>query len=273
MTTAIFLDTTIQIARFIGSRDVKAKINRRLSQFGFTVTGLVVRQEFKRRFLTDVRYVRNALRKNKFDTAETLRHINSKLGLPFNRRKLSICLDVFATAAFNGKPLTDAGEMFDLILSGWEQFGLRRFDESVGQVVQYSGCGCAKLDDTSATKCSSAKNCEIGTFISSMTENMRRILNVLSGLDHSLKSREISNAEARLTKWLGDTVTAKEDNPCLTVGDLVISMESQGIPVFYTKNARESQFLCRAQDQSMIVLREDDETVLDSRQNSSWPVF
>jgi hypothetical protein len=32
-------------------------------------------------------------------------------------------------------------------------------------------------------------------------------------------------------------------DPCLTVGDLLIALESEKIPVFYTINAKESQYL------------------------------
>ena len=82
--SAIFIDSSVQLLRFIGNSAVKAQIDRTLSGYGFTATSLVVRQEFKRRFLTDVRYVRDALLKNNRDCGETLRYINRKL--PANRR-------------------------------------------------------------------------------------------------------------------------------------------------------------------------------------------
>lgn len=37
-------------------------------------------------------------------------------------------------------------------------------------------------------------------------------------------------------------------DPCKTVGDLLIALESVGIPTFYTINDKESQHLCRAPD-------------------------
>lgn len=137
--SAIFIDTSVQLLRFIGSKEIKTQIDGRLSGYGFSVTSLIVRQEFKRRFLTDVRYVRTALEKNGLDPTETLRYINAKLSSPHNRRKLSICLNILASTGFNGHNFSDMGEKCHLMLSSWEDFGLDLFDSSVGQVVKYSG--------------------------------------------------------------------------------------------------------------------------------------
>lgn len=271
--TAIFLDSTVQILRFIGSKDVKAKIRNRLSRYGISITSLVVRQEFKRRFLTDVRYVKTQLKANRFDVADTLRHINSKLSLPVNRRKLSISLDILASSAFEGTQIVDAGEKCYLLLSAWEANGLGLFDSSVGQVVQYSGCGCAKLSEIGPKFCTSAENCRIDDFITLRTENAQCLKQFLSGSHGAQKTNEILAAEAALERWLSSCGRPSDDNPCLSVGDLIISMESAGVPVFYTKNGRESQFFCKAQGQSMVILREEGEVHLDAADAVNWPAY
>ena len=42
-------------------------------------------------------------------------------------------------------------------------------------------------------------------------------------------------------------------DPCLTVGDLMIALESVGIPTFYTLNGAESLFFCLALRQVLVV--------------------
>jgi hypothetical protein len=271
--SAIFIDTSVQLLRFIGNKDVKASIDSRLSGYGFSVTSLVVRQEFKRRFLTDVRYVRTALEKNEFDTSETLRYINAKLSSPHNRRKLSICLNVLASTGFNGHDLPDMGEKCHLMLSRWEDFGLDLFDASVGQVVRYSGCGCGASTTLGPTKCSVIKTCKINEFIRSRQDQSECILDFLKNATSPSKTAEIQKAEATLNGWLNTGTLPDSDNPCLTVGDLIIALESEGIPAFYTQNARESQFLCSAQEQTMIVQRNDGDEVRLAADRAHWPAY
>jgi len=54
--TALFLDTSIQIARFVHSRETKDKINERIKQYTLVVSSEVVLQEFKRRLLKEAQY-------------------------------------------------------------------------------------------------------------------------------------------------------------------------------------------------------------------------
>lgn len=271
--SAIFIDTSVQLLRFIGSKDIKAQINRMLSGYGFSVTSLVVRQEFKRRFLTDVRYVRTALEKNGFDPTTTLRYINAKLSSPHNRRKLSICLNILASTGFNGHDIPDMGEKCHLILSRWEDFGIDLFDSSVGQVVKYSGCGCGASPKIGPTKCSVIKTCKINDFIRSRPDQAKCILDFLNNATSPTKTAEIQKAEATLDRWLNSGTLPDKDNPCLTVGDLIIALESAGIPAFYTQNARESQFFCNAQEQTMIVQRNAGDEVRLAADRAQWPAY
>lgn len=271
--SAIFIDTSVQLLRFIGSSAVKGQINQTLSGYGLTVTSLVVRQEFKRRFLTDVRYVRDALVKNHLDCGETLRYINRKLSHPANRRKLSISLDVFATGTFNGHNVADAGEQFKLLLDTWLDFGLEEFDSTVGHVIKRSGCGCGKLDRIGPKKCTTAANCEVDAFIDCLKTEAEGLREFLKSETIFPKTSEISKAEKTLNDWLSDGKLPSTTNPCLTVGDMLIALESLGIPAFYTQNAKESQHFCCVQEQTMIVHRETgDETRLASARKS-WPAY
>lgn len=265
--SAIFIDTSVQILRFIGSRDIKAQVENQIRAHRFSVTSLVVRQEFKRRFLTDVRYVKNALEKNKLDPAETLRYVNRKLSSHVNRRKLSISLEILATAGFT------SGEEFHLLLSSWEDFGLDLFDDSVGQVVRYSGCGCGMSRDLGPTKCRTARNCAINSFLSTRAPEANAIYESLLNCISPPKTSEISKAEQYLDRWLNQNILPEADDPCLKVGDLLIALESNGIPVFYTQNARESQFFCKVQNQTMVVHRPGCDEIRASSDRDNWPTY
>jgi hypothetical protein len=97
----------------------------------------------------------------------------------------------------------------------------------------------------------------------------------LKSLPAEKKSSEIKNAERFLDRLEKNPEKAKHDDPCLTVGDLLIALESAGIPTFYTLNSRESQHLCRALDQTLIV-RPLDPTkpeVVCRRDDPEWPEF
>jgi predicted nucleic acid-binding protein len=91
--TAIFLDTSIQIARFIHSPEAKRRIDERIREFDLKVTSSVVRQEFKRRLLRESKYVLEQLsRRNSY--AEVYHHIVQLPDL-WHKRKKNICLRMF----------------------------------------------------------------------------------------------------------------------------------------------------------------------------------
>src|SRR6266446_834423 len=70
----VFLDTSIQIARWVHSDRVKKHIKQRIDQHERIVTGLVVRQEFRRRLLKEAEYLLRLLyRYNSFD--EVYHHV------------------------------------------------------------------------------------------------------------------------------------------------------------------------------------------------------
>jgi len=49
----VFVDTSIQIVRFVHGPETKRRIEQRLAAFERTTTGLVARQEFRRRLLRE----------------------------------------------------------------------------------------------------------------------------------------------------------------------------------------------------------------------------
>jgi len=59
--SAIFLDTSIQIARFFREKRMKNRIEERLSNYDMVVSSSIVLQEFKRRVLSEALYLLNQL--------------------------------------------------------------------------------------------------------------------------------------------------------------------------------------------------------------------
>ncbi|MGH9855164.1 MAG: hypothetical protein ACREBD_35475, partial [Blastocatellia bacterium] len=88
----VFLDTSIQIARWIREREMKDRIAGRIKQYDSSATSLVVRQEFKRRLLKEARYLLNQLN-HKGSLKKVQRHIVSILP-PQQQRKRNICLEM-----------------------------------------------------------------------------------------------------------------------------------------------------------------------------------
>ena len=92
--SAVFLDTSIQIARKIHIPATKKRINDRIRSYDLTVTGCVVRQEFKRRFLKDARYLLDLFKKYK-SYKDVMHHVVDVL-TSFHHRKQKICLELLA---------------------------------------------------------------------------------------------------------------------------------------------------------------------------------
>ncbi len=258
-TRAVFLDTTVQIARFVGTKQSKKEIRQKLIG-ALPLTGLVVRQEWKRRLLTDAKYVLGVLRQKNLSYAETLQHINRKLtSNRFLGRKLSICLDLLATGL--GSEASDAGERLENYLIMLLEDGLSLFDVTA-ELVRTSNCGCALQDiliDHSGTynlgplKCSSAGSCGVSKLFDLNHDSLRSILREVKALPEKEKTDELASAELLIERYLNGEVEITSESPCLRYGDITISLESKGIQKFFTANVRESTTLCAAMNQKMLV--------------------
>jgi hypothetical protein len=165
--------------------------------------------------------------------------------------------------------------------------GMTRFDQMVDEVRQDSGCGCARQDvrekkragkyDLGEAYCSRLKvaGCEVVAFLDSYADVRGRLLAYLRALPREQKSVELQNAEGFLKRMEHEPGDARAEDPCLTVGDLLIALESAGIEHLYTLNAMESQHLCRALGQTLVVRPvnplEDD--IVCDKDEAAWPEF
>jgi hypothetical protein len=259
--TAVFLDTSIQIARIVHSPLEKRKIAERISEYDITASSVVVRQEFKRRLLKEAKYLIDQLnRRGSFH--EVFYHVE---GLPalYHNRKRHICLQMLGSLFENASD-RDLTERLKLRLHFLLTLGLKQFDKQVDQVLTSLECGCNKIPirvkkefasyEFGTDKCSEAGDrCGILAYLIGRRETLTDIYKYLKSKHASMKTEELLRSEAFLERILIDPSIAQSQNPCLTVGDLLIAIESSGIPTFYTLNQKESQFFCDALGQELIV--------------------
>ena len=281
--TAAFLDTSIQIARVVHSPETKKRIAARVEGFDFSITSDVVRQEFKRRLLKEAQYLLNQLDKRQ-SYVKVLRHVIDVLP-PQQGRKRNICLELLGTILEDAsdEELTERSRRY---LRTLLRVGLGDFDATVDHVVRDAECACAKYPveervaykryEFGPDKCSrTGDTCGIMRFITSRRDDVERILATLRQIPNDEKSDELRRGEEFLEAVLADPSTAKSMEPCLYVGDILIALESAGVPTFYTLNGKESQHLCRALGQNLIVRPKNPkhEDVFCLHAAPEWPGF
>jgi hypothetical protein len=279
----LFLDTSIQIARHVHGPKTKEAIRRRLAQHSTHVTSLVVRQEFKRRLLKEAEYLLRLLHRYK-SFGEVQQHVIRLYG-PWHQRKRTICLQTLAQ--LHGGNDSEQTERLQLYLRSLLVNGLRRFDQMMDEVRQDSQCACGRMEvkekeklrryEFGTNECSRTRpgDCGIVQFLVQRRELVMKIQDYLQSVPAAKKSREIKNAEAFLDTVFGEPERAKDLNPCLTAGDLLIALESAGASHFLTLNGVESQHYCRALAQTLIVHPVDPtkaEVVCPS-ESPEWPHF
>ncbi len=280
----LFLDTSIQIARLVHGPQTKDRIKARIAQHQQTETSLVARQEFKRRLLTEAEYLLRLLKRyGSYD--EVQQHLIRLPGSwPGHVRKRNICLQTLAQV--HEASAEERTDRLRLYLHSLLVAGLKRHDQSVDHLRRDSGCGCASIDviqqpsgkyQLGPKHCSRLNPgvCGIVSFLESRADIRNKILQKLKSLPADKKTKELQAVEAFLELPGKKMEKVADEDPCLKVGDLLIALESAGTPFFYTLNSAESQHLCRALDQTLIVrpvdpLKDDVECDLSAPQ---WPEF
>ncbi len=277
----VFIDTSIQIARFVHSPESKRRIEDRLEQYEAVLSGLVVRHEFKRRLLKEAQYLLGLIKKyGSFERVN--RHVIDVLPVQ-QARKRNICLEMIATV-FEAEGDADRTDRLKLFLRSLIMDGLDDFRSSISHLREDADCACAKIPirelkafekyEFGTDKCSQTNNCGIKSFLHSHVHLLTKILEEIRSIQSGKKSSELSKAEAFIEAFLTDADRAQNSDPCLTVGDLLIALESVGVSTFYTMNAKESQHLCRVLEQHLIVRPkhpERDDLVCNAE--ATWPEF
>ena len=215
---------------------------------------------------------------------EVHQHVIRLFG-PWHQRKRTICLQTLAQV--HQASDAERTERLRLYLRSLLVTGLRRFDQTVDDVREESMCGCARQEvvekvelrryELGSDKCSRAKPgaCGIREFLENRMELATKIAQHFQAIPPDRKSTEIQKSEEFLARIINDPTKAAREDPCLTVGDLLIAMESVGISHFLTLNSTESQHFCKALGQTMIVQPVDPtkpETVCRA-EDEQWPEF
>lgn len=281
--TAVFLDTTILIAKAVHAPGIKERISQTLKRFDFRCSGLVARQEYKRRLLKDARYLHQLAQKCD-SIQEVNRHI-SRLP-PQSRRKFTICFDIICTIdeMDNERDRLDRLRLFTLDLL---RHSLRRLERDC-EFFRESGCACGAgriverkgSFDFGPDHCGKTGNeCRIDDFLKDTRSTLVEIAKFLSeipgGTAPGQKSKELQTAETFIQSHLQSNVSVRSKDPCTCVGDLLIALESKSIPHFYTMNGRESQHLCKVLQQTLHVrpTNPDCADVECPSTTSDWPKF
>ena len=262
--SAVFLDTSIQIARFFHAPEMKEKIESTLSRFNISATSLVVKQEFKRRVLKEVRYLLSLFARHK-SFNKVRRHVDSQLQDPRQKRKQAMCLHLLDTIGE-----TDAGPESDadrtdravLLLELLMEEGLADFENSVDHIFIESGCACAtepvRSDrighvDFGIETCSKAGAlCGVAAFLASNKPLLRGIAEGIRTTESSKLTEELRKIGAFIDDLPPGATGVESKDPCKTVGDLLIAIESKSVRTFYTINRKESEVLCRCLGQELI---------------------
>ena len=259
----VFVDTSIQVARLLREPEMKARIKTWLSQYKLKISSTVALQEFKRRVLRDLFYLLTKLNQTK-SYRKALNYITSVLP-SFYARKRQICL----LALHNIMPGASDEELTErarLYLRTLLVTGEKRFRSDFDSILEGINCYWAKTPvreirryatyDFGDTKCSKSRGlCQVGTSLGAKLATCRRLHRFLENLPAKRQTAELAKAQGFLRKVVNaaNLENIQEEEPCLAVGDLLIALESEGIPDFYTMNFKESQAFCDFLDQALAV--------------------
>ncbi len=255
----LFVDTSAIIAHLVGHPEVRRVVASQLQAADRVVTGLVVRQELKRRFLDAVRFVYERLLEAS-NYHEAYRVAKDALAT-WQKRKLSLAVDLLVTYATEAGDLTQS-ELRKHVLFRLEALLDDAWDllhEVVDEVLRGSGCAFGqeppKRDGATwklgRRKCSLAgEACTIADFLVIRRSAAERIL---ARLEEQAPTEELADAREFLVAVLPEPGLCRERSPCLTVGDLLIALESADVPTFCTLNGAESLHLCAALGQRLVL--------------------
>ena len=252
------------------SRKQAAKVDEAMGEAsGRTkVSGLVVRQELKRRLLRDASYLYDQLvMKEGFE--ETQHYLNRLRQHPFHGNKAGICLALMAN--ITGSDDDDKTDRLKTKLRTLIMTCLSNFDSWLDQMERGSGCRCAVIDpverkrsgrvtfELGENKCGDDSLCQVNLFLVMMSGPMDAIRAHLASAAETPSRKQLQAILSFLQAASDPGFNATDLNPCLTVGDLVIALESVAADCdeMYTMNHRDSRALCAALGQNLRILSHD----------------
>ena len=262
---------------------MKARINTWLARYKLKVSGSISLLEFKRRVLTSLAYLLTKL--NRLGYQGTLDFVTNVLPSQQNRRQ-RICQPILQRLlpGATDQELTERARLYfrTLLLNGE-----KHFIDGLDSVVPGVQCYWARVPvrekkryrvyEIGENKCSKSNRlCQVGSALQDKQTDCRSILEFLNSLPASRMTRELEKARDFLDKILNQNGMQDiySEDPCSKVGDLLIALESQGVPSFYTMNFKESQAFCDHLGQNLSIRpnypANDERTYLAA--DKPWPL-
>jgi len=278
----VFVDSSILIARTIREPSMRAKIDAWLSSFRRKVSGTIALQEFKRRVLREAAYLLSKIYHTR-SYRRTLDFVTNVLPSQ-QSRKQRICVTLLHQI-FMGRSDEELTERARLYLRTLLLIGEKQFRRGLDSILPGVNCYWASVPIREKTpykryilgdiKCSKSDGkCEVGDCLGMRRETCERLREFLSTLPPDRLTNELRDSREFLKKIIaGNYYQIQKEEPCLKVGDLLLALESEGTPHFYTMNYRESQAFCDFFQQTLTVRPnnpDNDDRVFDSN-SKPWP--
>lgn len=264
----VFVDSSIPIAGTVRERPMKAKISSWLSRYRLKITGSIALQEYKRRVLRDIAYLLTKL--NQTDSYHrTLDYVTSVLPTQQQRKK-QICILLLHQLLHPPATDSELTERARYYLRTLLVLGERNFVDRFDSVSTGINCYWAwypvrertkyRAYDLGDVRCSKARGlCQIGTSLEQRRGLCATLFEFLSSLPQERMTSELNNALGFLRNVLNANgfQNVQDTDPCLKVGDLLLALESAGVPEVYTMNYHESQAYCEVLKQNLVVRPND----------------
>ena len=260
--TAVFLDTSIQIARRLREAAMCDRIKSRLQRYSLRVSSSIVLQEFKNRVLRDVAYLLSKLRQTNSYMA-TLNYVTNVLPKG-QQRKMRVCVPLLHKIL----PLASDAELTErgmLYLRTLLVYGQSQFTRELDALVADTDCHWSKVPivekrkyasyDFGSKRCDASKGlCRVGETLKLKEARCKALLAFLDGLPANRLTEELTRGREALRRVIGNNFeNIHGENLCLSVGDLLIALDSENVSAIYTMNYRESQAFCDFLNQTLVV--------------------
>ncbi len=256
----LFLDTTIQIERVVGSRARQAALRRELAGYRLMTSSYVL-GEYLRTLVRDAIYLHRLVleREHLDDTVTAIaQHINKREA----SRMLLLWANVRREGVYGRRHIADQLEAY--ITGGL----MRRFMFGIETVLDATGCGLAQERAESLTTSGApdlhdryrlraqcirhVKECALVERLAEWKENVRRISEALSGS----KERALARLAGLTGQILADPVLARGRNCTRYLGDMVIALELPLNTPLYTTNRKHFEPLLKVLGKQLYSLPE-----------------
>jgi len=263
MTDLLFVDTSIQVSKVLGSKEQNARILARLEQADNVVTSSYVLMEFNRRVISDCIWL-HKLMKGTPVFAYLLRRIVQE---GFGRQKQStiFILTKLLLEYAEAPLLVDTPEFWNKLLDGLERFidgqlhklFFEGIDSTFSSLVNVTECNIAhQLPTKHQTKEGKAEyvyryscrrgeaRCQLPQLLQEHSDELLALEQILEEQDANAELKKAFSALSQIRKHKEGWNAAKGRKNCWRLGDVIITLEVPEGYTLLTTNARHFVPLC-----------------------------